>query len=307
MRDLEPLESLLMSVEISDDDRTTLIQMGRTILLSIKEYIKQFTLHPALYHAINHLLGRGKLLRSIFSYILSRGLGIDDSKALKLATAIEYSHMASLIHDDIIDDSMYRRGVKSVHKKYGKNIAIIAGDVLILISNFLTNDLGTNPLRESLIAGIKMCSGEIMELDTGNNIDLDTYMEIIYLKTASFFEQIARVNAVIAKLSEGEINLYGEFGKALGMAFQIRDDILDLIGKEEVLGKPVKQDLNKPNIIIVIMNSKGEGLNSAVAVAKNILNQWIKKAINILNNLKLDRQYKKLLEKILESIKYRNI
>ena len=301
----DPLESLLSNISLDEDMRNFLINIGKEINNAILKYINMFDLNNRLKSAVTHLLGKGKNVRSIFSYLLSLSLGIEREKALKLASAIEYSHLASLIHDDIIDNASQRRGRESVHKRYGVETAIVAGDALILISNYLTNDLGKEALKESLIAGLKMCSGEILELLVGENADLDTYMKIIYQKTASFFEHIARVNAVLANLEEELVNKYGELGKAIGIAFQIRDDILDIIGDEKVLGKPVNQDLNKPNIVRVIQKEEELSLKEAIKKAQEILDEWVEKSVKILNNLNLKSEYMKLLNNILISMKYR--
>jgi geranylgeranyl pyrophosphate synthase len=248
-----------------------------------------------------HLLGKGKLIRPIFSLLISRGIGAKKEPSIRLAAAFEFSHIASLIHDDIIDKADYRRGVLSVHKVFGVEKAIVAGDAFILLSNYLTADLGEKVLKETLTAGLKMCIGEIEELEYQATSELDQYFKIIYNKTASLFEHIARASSILGGVSDLDIERFGELGKNLGMAFQIRDDILDIYGKEDQLGKPILQDRNKPNIIgILRRNNMNE--RAALKYAEKLLwgRIWIAK--DRLDMVPLDPWAKDVLNEILNSI-----
>jgi len=301
----DPILCLLDLAPVNDELRRFILRIRDEINAALWGYLRQHGVGEPLRRAVTHLLGKGKLIRSIFSYVLSMGLGIDRERALKLAAAIEYSHMASMIHDDLIDGAEYRRGVRSVHAAYGRGMAIVAGDYLILLSSYLINDLGSEAVRESLVAGMKMCEGEALEEE--GEMSLRRYFRVAYLKTASLFEHIARVNARLAGLGEATVRRHGEFGRAVGMAFQIRDDILDVIGDEELMGKPTWQDVNKPNIVWVLKRRRGLTIEGAVERAQAILNYWVDRARGLLRTLGLKRIYADALEAVIAALAVRHV
>ena len=161
--------------------------------------------------------------------------------SLKLCAVIELIHLASLLHDDVIDDSTIRRGKPSINALFGSKNAIMLGD--ILYSKGFYEIVSLNPQIAKIIskAVLDLSIGEMMDVDLGSKFspNLDEYLKMIELKTAVLIEAAARSAAIIAKLDERS---YGIYGKNLGLAFQIVDDILDIVSDENKLGKPAFND-----------------------------------------------------------------
>lgn len=264
------------------------------IINKIKEVTKSLYLEDeALYNAVRHLLGRGKLIRGIFSYIVGKGLGGDDEQLLTLSVASELYHTASLIHDDIIDDSDYRRGVESVHKKYGVDRAIIAGDLLIIYPNILLSKLGPEVIRIFASSGIQMCDGEALEYTymlSGGGLDIETYNKIVYKKTASFFEGIMESIGVI--VDKGFlIPSLKALGRYIGMAYQYRDDILDFSGDPRIMGKPIGKDYNKPNLVRVLKESLDMSDSDALSYAYRLIDRYVENSIAIIDDMPIEEFY----------------
>jgi len=302
----EPFRRLLNLENISDKYRNIVINYILEILSALNFYLNKFPLDGILKSAVSHLIGKGKLIRPLLSLLISRGLGVKNERSLRLAVAIEFGHTASLIHDDIIDRSDFRRGTVSVHKQYGEELAILAGDALILMSNYIASELSGEIIREILHAGIKMCMGESLELEN-QSINIDDYLDIVYFKTASYFEHIARASAMLAGIDRKSLQIFGEFGKELGYAFQFRDDVLDIIGDKSILGKPVNHDVNKPNLVKILCKENNINIDEALKIANQMISQKIDNAIKILEQLPLNNEAKNILKYLLISLKSREI
>ncbi|WP_096027843.1 polyprenyl synthetase family protein [Campylobacter lanienae] len=199
------------------------------------EFIKDCGYQRALDMFEN--ISSGKKLRS--KLILK--IAGENQISLKLCAVIELIHLASLLHDDVIDDSTIRRGKPSINALFGSKNAIMLGD--ILYSKGFYEIVSLNPQIAKIIskAVLDLSIGEMMDVDLGSrfNPNLDEYLKMIELKTAVLIEAAARSAAIIAKLDERS---YGIYGKNLGLAFQIVDDILDIVSDENKLGKPAFND-----------------------------------------------------------------
>ncbi|MDY3133268.1 MAG: polyprenyl synthetase family protein [Campylobacter lanienae] len=182
-------------------------------------------------------ISSGKKLRS--KLILK--IAGENQISLKLCAVIELIHLASLLHDDVIDDSTIRRGKPSINALFGSKNAIMLGD--ILYSKGFYEIVSLNPQIAKIIskAVLDLSIGEMMDVDLGSKFspNLDEYLKMIELKTAVLIEAAARSAAIIAKLDESAYSIYG---KNLGLAFQIVDDILDIVSDENKLGKPAFND-----------------------------------------------------------------
>ncbi|TWO29727.1 polyprenyl synthetase family protein [Campylobacter lanienae] len=182
-------------------------------------------------------ISSGKKLRS--KLILK--IAGENQISLKLCAVIELIHLASLLHDDVIDDSTIRRGKPSINALFGSKNAIMLGD--ILYSKGFYEIVSLNPQIAKIIskAVLDLSIGEMMDVDLGSKFspNLDEYLKMIELKTAVLIEAAARSSAIIAKLDESAYSIYG---KNLGLAFQIVDDILDIVSDENKLGKPAFND-----------------------------------------------------------------
>ncbi len=165
-------------------------------------------------------------------------------KSIKLAAIIEMIHAASLLHDDVIDESDTRRGTKSINALYGDKTAIMLGDILYSKGFLELVAFDENIARSVSSAVTKLSVGEMLDVDLSQNINLDKeiYFDMIYKKTASLIEATAKSAALLSKKDPDSYALYG---KNLGLAFQIIDDVLDITSSDEQLGKPSLADFKE--------------------------------------------------------------
>jgi len=183
--------------------------------------------------------------------------------------ALELMHLASLYHDDVMDEAIVRRNVDSVNARYGNLIAIVAGDYLMARSAAIASDLGTD------VAGLLartlawLTRGQVSEVRTAYSTlrTESDYFETIEGKTASLMSSSCRVGALTAKLPEDQREALAEFGRCFGMIYQLRDDVLDLTATENQLGKPAGQDLaegiyNLPTLYALTDDKVGDELNA---------------------------------------------
>jgi geranylgeranyl pyrophosphate synthase len=189
-------------------------------------------------------------------------------KVVPMATAVEMVHTATLVHDDINDHSMTRRGRITVHAKWGRTFALLAGDYLFtkVYELMAPYDSIYNVIMAD--ATIKLVEGETLQAAAAKsgNMDRETYKTVISRKTASLFEAASRMGAMLATDDEEIINAAADYAYNLGLAFQIVDDILDIIGDPEVMGKPVGTDLQQNRGVTMVKNGGGhEGTATAVA------------------------------------------
>jgi all-trans-nonaprenyl-diphosphate synthase len=216
--------------------------------------------HPILYAAAEHLFGAGgKRIRPAIVLLLARATTpVADilPQHRRLAEITEMIHTASLVHDDVVDDSEVRRGVPTVHSSFGNRIAVLAGDFLFAQSSWYLANLD-NLMVVKLLSQVIMdlAEGEIQQglnrFDT--DLSIEAYLEKSYYKTASLIANSAKSVGVLSGLSAADTeNLYG-YGRHLGLAFQIVDDILDFTGSTEVLGKPAGSDLKSGNLTAPVL------------------------------------------------------
>lgn len=185
-------------------------------------------------------LPKGKRLRA---KLILKIAGKDET-ALELAAIIELIHAASLLHDDVIDEADTRRGLASINSTYGDLTAIMLGDILYSKAFTRLTFLPNQVARHVADAVTKLSVGELMDVELAKcfNKDLDAYFDMIYKKTASLIESAAFCAACIA---QKDTEKYASYGKNLGLAFQIIDDILDVTQSSEVLGKPAMNDFKE--------------------------------------------------------------
>ena len=205
----------------------------------------------------------GKRIRPGISLLSFRSVGGKDTdRIIKLATAFELIHSATLIHDDINDGADLRRGRMSAFRKYGFQPALIAGDFLFVKGFRLGGANETEEIVEIVAdACTRMAESEILQsqFEHDTNTPLETYLTIINGKTARPIQASAQVGAYIGGAQEDMIAALGDFGLNIGYSFQIVDDILDITGKEAEIGKPRGMDVNegKPSLPILLAMSNG--------------------------------------------------
>jgi heptaprenyl diphosphate synthase len=194
-----------------------------------------------------HLLAAGgKRLRPVLALATATfGQGGASREDLLGAVAVELVHLASLYHDDVMDEATVRRNVESVNARFGNLVAIVAGDFLLARSAEIAAGLGTE------IAGLlaatlgELCQGQVAEVHAAYQLgrSRDDYSRAIAGKTASLMSTSCRIGALTGGLPRPQVDAFTTFGRCFGMVFQVRDDILDVVATEAELGKPAGQDL----------------------------------------------------------------
>lgn len=221
--------------------------------------------HPILSAAAEHLFGAGgKRIRPAIVLLLARATMADHDitpKHRRLAEITEMIHTASLVHDDVVDEASVRRGVPTVHSHFGNRIAVLAGDFLFAQSSWYLANLDN-------LRVVKLLSQVIMDLAEGEiqqglnrfdtSLSLEAYLEKSYFKTASLLANSAKAAGVLSGGSEAMIDQLYAYGRHLGLAFQIVDDILDFTSSDEVLGKPACSDLRSGNLTVPVLYAMAE-------------------------------------------------
>ena len=229
------------------------------------EYLAKnpFTRQPeALYDPANYIMSLGgKRLRPLLVLMGCDLFDNDMAKALPTAMAVEIFHNFTLVHDDIMDNAPLRRGKPTVHVKYNTNIGILSGDVMLLYAyEFLRKTPVTAKKAARLLEifnkmAIEVCEGQQMDMnfETQNNIELPEYIKMIELKTSVLIAAAFQMGALIGGASELNAKRLYEFGRNVGIAFQIQDDILDTFGDPEKFGKKVGGDIvqNKKTYLMI--------------------------------------------------------
>ena len=196
-----------------------------------------------------HLLAAGgKRLRPILALATATSGATEASREDLLgAVAVELVHLASLYHDDVMDEATVRRNVESVNARFGNLVAIVAGDFLLARSAEIAAGLGTE-IAALLAATLgELCQGQVAEVHAAFDIHRseESYTRAIAGKTASLMATSCRIGALTGGLPRAEVDALTQFGRSFGMVFQVRDDILDVVGTEAELGKPAGQDLGE--------------------------------------------------------------
>lgn len=255
---------------------------------------------PNLEGSTFHLLNiNGKLLRPTLVFVGAESVGLNSMKFVNLAIAIEYLHISSLIHDDIIDKDDMRRGAETVHKKYGIENAILAGDALIARAVALSSVYGEYVVKRIAEAAFLMCDGESMDFCTQRrNVDmtLDNYLDIARKKTASLISTSISIAAISEKMGDNLIDRLSKAGEQLGIAFQVRDDVINSIGSFELGRRPGNDDrrFNRPNIVSVFEQA-GENKKDAVEKSISLMSTHVRDAIQELSEFEKINYIKKII------------
>lgn len=204
---------------------------------------------PLLNEASAHLIkAGGKRLRPGFALLAAQMYHDSLDEVIPIAVALELIHMASLVHDDVIDDSETRRGTVTVKKQWGNRLSIYAGDYIFARSLALVNEYNRSDIVDVLAdASMEICEGEIKQMLDCYKVDqgLKDYLRRIQRKTALLISVSCQLGAMISQAPVREIEALKKYGYYVGMAFQITDDILDFIADENTLGKPIGNDIRQ--------------------------------------------------------------
>ena len=232
-----------------------------------------------LYEPISYFLDLGgKRIRPILALMGYKLFSDDYQKAIPIAKMVELFHNFSLIHDDIMDDAPLRRGKQTVHEKWDSNIAILTGD-MVLIKAYqelvnVDNSHQSEILKVFNNCAVKVCEGQQYDMDfeNKNDVSVNEYINMIYLKTSALLEHSLEMGGIVAGANENQRQNLREFGKNLGIAFQLRDDLLDVFGEGD-FGKQKAGDIisNKKTFLML------KAIQKASTQQLEELNKWLNK------------------------------
>ncbi|MBA2692715.1 MAG: polyprenyl synthetase family protein [Rubrobacter sp.] len=221
---------------------------------------------PLVAPALEALTSGGKRLRPLL-LVLCAEMGVPDREdLLKAATAIEVLHTATLIHDDIVDGAESRRGVPTAVAKYGREIAVATGDYLFAETFSELAEIGDPRIIRSFAeASEGLASGELEQYrSNGVVVDVEAYLEHIKLKTAGLFKVACVAGGTLGRLTIRQVDALATYGQALGIAFQMSDDIMDLVGKPGLMGKGIGTDLIEGTVTLPVIFALREGDEAAI-------------------------------------------
>lgn len=219
---------------------------------------------------------KGKKIRPILVMLSAKLCGDVNTRSFTAATLVEMLHTATLIHDDVVDDAKTRRGLASINAVWKNKIAVLMGDYMLsrgLLLALENDECGFLKITSRAVK--RMSEGELLQIQKNRKLEVDeeTYFRIISDKTASLITACCELGAASTSKDKNEIALLSEFGENIGIAFQLRDDVLDYIGKKKIMGKSSGSDLKEKKFTLPLIHS----LNSAtkkeakeiVSVVKN--------------------------------------
>jgi geranylgeranyl diphosphate synthase type II len=299
----------------------------------------------SLYDPINYILNLGgKRLRPVLTLLTAEIFDCEYTNALDAALSIEVFHNFSLVHDDIMDDAPLRRGQETVHEKWDINTGILSGDAMLIMAYQLFENYEPHIFQDlaKLFSktALEVCEGQQYDIDfeTRDDVIISEYLKMIEYKTAVLVGAAMKMGAIVAKASIEDQNSIYEFGKNLGIAFQLQDDYLDVFGNPETFGKQVGGDIieNKKTYLYLkalelsndddvlqlqqlysitpkdqtdkIESIKQIFITSGADVAtKQTVEGYTKKAMHILDSLQISESKKQLLENFGLGLMNRNV
>ena len=265
MNDTATLSRLLASIQPDLDQVDATFQERATSGLDI--------LNSASMHALG---SPGKRLRTALTLLSGKLNTYRFDKLLPLSVAFEMVHLATLIHDDIVDNASTRRGNPTVNALWGNSIAILLGDYYFAKTAGLIADINDNRIDHLFSDTVAtVCEGTIMEMMTAGRIDLtiQSYYEKISHKTACLIAACCKGGAIVSQASDEEIDLLFQYGMNLGIAFQIIDDILDYTQDQATIGKPAGNDLRQGMVTLPLIYAlKEQPQNGYYQAVQNLLN-----------------------------------
>jgi geranylgeranyl diphosphate synthase type II len=324
-------------------------------MLSIEEYQKEFVEYleaystvkepKGLYEPIQYILNLGgKRLRPVLTLMTTGIFNGDYNKALNAALSVEVFHNFSLVHDDIMDDAPLRRGHKTVHEKWNINTGILSGDAMLIMAYQLFEKY--EPTTFQALAklfsktALEVCEGQQYDVDfeTRADVTIDEYLKMIEYKTAVLVGAAMKMGAIVANASEKDCDAIYEFGKNLGIAFQLQDDYLDAFGDPKSFGKQVGGDIieNKKTYLYLkaidfsnetdrvelsqLFSSNPEDISAKINTAKQMfvssgsaeatkiaIQDYTDKAFNVLESITISKDKKELLKDFGNSLMNRTV
>ena len=260
----------------------TLAQMFEPIRDDLRQVESEFSRHVqsqvGLIPTIGTYIqdGGGKRIRPAVLLMAARMAGYSGERAVLYAAVIEFIHTATLVHDDIIDESELRRGRDAVHTRWGNHVTVLFGDFLYLKSMSLALSQDSLEIIRLLCdVTLRIVEGEIYQLTRNGVADLseEEHLDIIRRKTAYLFAGSARIGGMLGPSSREQQDALWEYGMNIGMAFQIVDDLLDFTGEEIALGKPVGGDLRDGKITLPVIDLLRRGDVRAASIIRRAVGE----------------------------------
>ena len=287
----------------------------RKVQAAIKKELASEKIIQDIYEYIFN--AEGKKTRALISLLASKSSIIKPSIRIDLASIIELLHTATLVHDDVVDESDLRRGAKSVNQVWTNSYSVLMGDFIYSKAFILMVKLGIPSILDELAKATNdIARGEIIQLELYEKkelIKLDELLKVSYLKTGRLFEASAKTGAMLAEKSKEEIKSFGLLGKALGTAFQIQDDVLDYAALKLDTGKPALKDFKEGKITFPLyfalqdIDSKDKKFLLAKLGKQKITSKDQNKIYQLIHNDKTQKQINALLDKYSkETLKHLN-
>jgi octaprenyl-diphosphate synthase len=230
---------------------------------------------PLVSQVSRYIIGAGgKRLRPALLLLSAGALGCQDVQRFSLAAVVEFIHTATLLHDDVVDDSALRRGNATANETFGNPASVLVGDFLYSRAFQMMVEAGNMRIMAVLADATNVIAeGEVLQLMNMHNAELDeaSYLQVIRSKTAKLFEASARVGAILAGGSPAEEAACADYGQALGTAFQVIDDVLDYAGDSEVMGKSLGDDLREGKATLPLIAAMQRG----TAAERDLIRQAI--------------------------------
>jgi geranylgeranyl diphosphate synthase type II len=270
-----------------------------------------------LYEPIQYSLSQGgKRLRPLLALLGCSIFEGDLDKVIPPAIGLEIFHNFTLLHDDIMDEAPIRRGQASVYKKWDTNTAILSGDTMFVLAyEYVTNteaEFLVKVLRVFNQTAREVCEGQQydMNYETQEFVGIEDYIEMIRLKTAVLIAAALKIGAIVARANDDDAKNIYDFGINIGLAFQLRDDLLDAFGKLEVFGKPIGNDIitNKKTYLYIMAYEKADAAQKAAlnrAFAEEDKEAKVEAVLELYRQLKIKEETEKMIENYYEkSLQY---
>ena len=258
----------------------SLKHIKQPFLEEIKEYERVFKdsmtsnvklIDTVVKYIVKH---RGKGLRPLLVIMAAKLVGKPVTNTYIIASTIELLHTASLVHDDVVDNAEIRRGFPSINAIWKNKISVLMGDYLL--SNCLINATRTESIKTmQILANVsgRLSKGELLQIEKSKRMNMNEkdYFEIISNKTAALISAAAQLGAMTTSENPDDHERLKEFGENLGLAFQIKDDLLDYYGKQSIVGKPVGNDFKDKKITLPLINAFQKAENEEIEKIKKLL------------------------------------
>ncbi|WGO83794.1 octaprenyl diphosphate synthase [Arsenophonus apicola] len=241
-----------------------------------KAILNQLNSDVYLINQLGHYIisGGGKKIRPMIAILVGRALGYQGEKHINVAALVEFIHTATLLHDDVVDESTLRRGKKTANSVFGNAASVLVGDFIYTRSFQMMTALDSMPVLKLMSDATNVIAeGEVSQLINCNNPDIteSIYMQVIYSKTARLFEAATHASAIVSGANKTQQQALRDYGRYLGTAFQLIDDLLDYDADSTTIGKNIGDDLNEGKLTLPLLHAMKKGTAEESALIRNAI------------------------------------